>query len=111
MKKRFLSASLAVILTASAVYPVSMQEVRATNEPNKSDFAIAQEKRVTAKEFLDLAVTALTFQHGSDTMRQQVIADWVKDGELKNLSFHIKQDEIARILVRALGQEENEKKI
>ena len=111
MKKRFLSASLAVILTASAVYPVTMQEVRAVNEPKKSVLAATQEERLTVKEFLDLAVTALTFQHGSDTMRQQVIADWVKDGELKNLDFSIKQGEVARILVRALGQEENEKSL
>ncbi|MFJ7738231.1 S9 family peptidase [Lysinibacillus sp. NPDC097287] len=111
MKKRFLSASLAVILTASAVYPVTMQEVRAVNEPNKSVLAETQEDRLSVKGFLDLAVTTLTFQHGSDTMRQQVIAEWVKDGELKNLNFYIKHDEVARILVRALGQEENEKSL
>lgn len=111
MKKRFLSASFAVILTASAVYPVTMQEVRAVNESNKSLLAATQEERLSVQGFLDLAVTALTFQHGSDTMRQQVIDDWVKDGELKNLNFNIKHDEVARILVRALGQEENEKSL
>ncbi|KOS71677.1 peptidase [Lysinibacillus contaminans] len=111
MNKRFLSTSLALILTASVIYPVTIQEVRAANEPNKSISAVEQEKRLTAKEFLDLAVTTITYQHGSDTMRQQVITEWVKDGELKNLSFYIKHEEIARILVRALGQEENEKNL
>lgn len=111
MKKRFLPTSLAVILAASVVYPVTMQEVRAVNEPNKSVLAVTQEKRLSVKEFLDLAVTTLTFQHGSDTMRQQVIAEWVKDGELKNENFNIKHDEVARVLVRALGQEENEKSL
>lgn len=37
MKKGFLTASLAVILTASAFYPVSMQEVSAANESNKNE--------------------------------------------------------------------------
>ncbi len=40
-----------------------MQDVRATNETNSS--VIAQEERVSAQEFLNLAVTTLTFQHGS----------------------------------------------
>lgn len=111
MKKRFLSASLALILTASAVYPATIQDVRAVSEPNKSVLEATQEERLSVKEFLDLAVTALTFQHGSDTMRQQIIADWVKDDELKNLDFNITHYEIARILVRALGQEGNEKKL
>ncbi|MEY2369912.1 MULTISPECIES: hypothetical protein [Lysinibacillus] len=63
MKKRFLSASLAIILTTSVVIPATMQDVRATNETNSS--VIAQEERVSAQEFLNLAVTTLTFQHGS----------------------------------------------
>lgn len=111
MKKRFLSASLALILTASVVYPATIQDVRAANEPNSKVLEATQEERLSAKEFLDLAVTALTFQHGADTMRQQVIASWVKEGELKNLDFNITHYEIARILVRALGKEENENKL
>ncbi len=106
MKKRFLSASLAVILTTSAVYPVTMQEVRAANETSQQ--VVAQEESVSAQEFLNLAVTALTFQHGSDSMRQQIIATWVKDEELKDLTLAIKRDEAARILVRALNKEEKE---
>lgn len=106
MKKRFLSASLAVILTTSAVYPITMQEVRAANETSQQ--VVAQEEHVTAQEFLNLAVTALTFQHGSDSMRQQIIATWVKGEELKDLTLAIKRDEAARILVRALNKEEKE---
>ncbi|MFJ8101465.1 S9 family peptidase [Lysinibacillus sp. NPDC096212] len=106
MKKRFLSASLAVILTSSAVIPVSMQEVRAANETSSQ--VEVKEERLSAKEFLNLAVTALTFQHGSETMRQQIIDQWVKGEELKDLSVHIKRDEAARILVRALNKEEKE---
>lgn len=106
MKKRFLSASLAVILTTSAVYPVTMQEVRAANETSQQ--VVAQEESVTAQEFLNLAVTALTFQHGSESMRQQIIATWVKGEELKDLTIAIKRDEAARILVRALNKEEKE---
>jgi len=106
LKKRFLSASLAVILTTSAVYPVTMQEVRAANETSQQ--VVAQEESVTAQEFLNLAVTALTFQHGSESMRQQIIATWVKGEELKDLTLAIKRDEAARILVRALNKEEKE---
>lgn len=106
MKKRFLSASLAIILTTSVVIPATMQDVRATNETNSS--VIAQEERVSAQEFLNLAVTTLTFQHGSDSMRQQIIDKWVKAGEFTDLSLTIKRDEVARILVRALNKEEKE---
>ncbi|MET4561591.1 dipeptidyl aminopeptidase/acylaminoacyl peptidase [Lysinibacillus parviboronicapiens] len=106
MKKRFLTASLAVILTASAVYPVSMQEVRAANETSSQ--VEVKEESLSAKDFLGLTVTALTFQHGSETMRQQIIDKWVKGEELKDLSVHIKRDEAARILVRALNKEEKE---
>ncbi len=106
MKKRFLSASLAVILTSSAVIPVSLQEVRAANETISQ--VKVKEERLSAKEFLDLTVTALTFQHGSETMRQQIIDQWVKGEELKDFSVNIKRDEAARILVRALNKEEKE---
>jgi len=106
LNKRFLTASLAVILTASAVIPVSMQEVRAANETSSQ--VEVKEEQLSAKEFLDLAVTSLTFQHGSVTMRQQIIDQWVKGEELKDLSANIKRDEAARILVRALDKEEKE---
>lgn len=106
MKKRFLSASLAIILTTSVVIPATMQEVRAANETNST--VTAQEEHVSAQEFLNLAVTTLTFQHGSDSMRQQIIDKWVKAGEFTDLSLTIKRDEAARILVRALNKEEKE---
>lgn len=83
-----------------------MQEVRAANETNST--VTAQEERVSAQEFLNLAVTTLTFQHGSDSMRQQIIDKWVKAGEFTDLSLTIKRDEAARILVRALNKEEKE---
>lgn len=106
MKKRFLSASLAIILSTSVVIPATMQEVSAANETNST--VTAQEERVSAQEFLNLAVTTLTFQHGSDSMRQQIIDKWVKAGEFTDLSLTIKRDEAARILVRALNKEEKE---
>lgn len=106
MKKRFLSASLAIILTTSVVIPATLQEVRATDETN--NVMVAQEQRISAQEFLDLAVTALTFQHGSEPMRQQIIGQWVMAGELTDLSSMIKRDEVARILVRAVNKEEKE---
>jgi len=106
LKKRFLSASLAIILTTSVVIPTTLQEVRAADETNS--VVVAQEERISAQEFLNLAVTALTFQHGSEPMRQQIIGQWVKAGELTDLSSMIKRDEVARILVRAINKEEKE---
>ncbi|WP_341300309.1 S9 family peptidase [Lysinibacillus sp. FSL H8-0500] len=106
MKKRFLSTSLAIILTTSAVLPATIQEVQATNEAH--GVVIAQEERLSAQEFLNLAVTTLTFQHGSDSMRQQIIDNWVKAEELTDLAVAISRDEAARILVRALNKEEQE---
>ncbi|MEA0564429.1 S9 family peptidase [Lysinibacillus irui] len=106
MKKRFLSASLAIILTTSVVIPTTLQEVRAADETNS--VVVAQEERISAQEFLNLAVTALTFQYGSEPMRQQIIGQWVKAGELTDLSSMIKRDEVARILVRAINKEEKE---
>lgn len=88
------------------VIPATLQEVRAADETNS--VMVAQEQRISAQEFLDLAVTALTFQHGSEPMRQQIIGQWVMAGELTDLSLMIKRDEVARILVRAINKEEKE---
>lgn len=85
-----------------------MQEVRAANETN---VVLAQEEHLSAQEFLDLAVTALTFQHGSDSMRQQIKDQWVKAGEISDLSAIIKRDQAARILVRAANKEGKEKSL
>ncbi len=109
MKKRFLTASLAIILTtATVIIPATLQEVRAANETN---VVLAQEEHLSAQEFLDLAVTALTFQHGSDSMRQQIKDQWVKAGEISDLSATIKRDQAARILVRAANKEGKEKSL
>ncbi|WP_446936269.1 S9 family peptidase [Lysinibacillus fusiformis] len=108
MKKRFLTASLAIILTTATVIPATLQEVRAANETN---VVLAQEEHLSAQEFLDLAVTALTFQHGSDSMRQQIKDQWVKAGEISDLSATIKRDQAARILVRAAHKEGKEKSL
>lgn len=108
MKRKLLSTSLAIILATSAVYPASMQNVLAANDRS---ITVAHTENLTAQTFLDMAVTTLTFQHGSDTMRQQIINEWVHEGELADLTATIHRDEIARILVRALGQETNEKSL
>ena len=103
MKKRFLTASIAIILTTATVIPATLQEVHAANE---TKVVLAQEEHLSAQEFLDLAVTALTFQHGSDSMRQKFKDQWVKAGEISDLSATIKRDQAARILVRAVDKEE-----
>ncbi|MBG9692630.1 peptidase [Lysinibacillus sphaericus] len=94
------------MLTTATVIPATLQEVRAAKETN---IVLAQEQQLSAQEFLDLAVTALTFQHGSDSMRQQIKDQWVKAGEITDLSATIKRDQAARILVRAANKEGKEK--
>ncbi|MDF2717166.1 MAG: family peptidase [Paenibacillus sp.] len=63
---------------------------------------------VSAKQFIDYALTALTYQHGSEAMRQEMVKQWVKAGELADREAPIKRGEIARILIRAMGKETNE---
>ncbi|GIP39949.1 peptidase [Paenibacillus sp. J31TS4] len=64
--------------------------------------------QVSVKEFLGYALRSVTFQHGSEAMQQEIVKDWVRDGELADRGAPIKRGEIARILVRALGEESKE---
>ena len=66
---------------------------------------------VSAEKFLDLAFKEFTYQHGSELLREEIIKRWVKEGELQNKTGFISKQEIARILVRALGLEKDEKNL
>lgn len=67
---------------------------------------IQLESRVTVDSFLQMALTELTYQHESKSMRQEILDDWVKLGELEDEKAYVTQDQVARVLVRALGQQD-----
>jgi len=66
------------------------------------------ESNVTAEEFINYAITALTYQHGSESMRAEIANEWVKEGELETRTTAINHAEIARILIRALEAADKE---
>lgn len=98
MKKSFLSVLLTISLLVSLPFSAFA---------NDSTTA-SQETNVTIEDFLEEAVTALTFQHASDYMRTEVIENWLGDYEFENTSNYITEKQAALILVKALGAETNE---
>lgn len=98
MKKSFLSVLLTITLLVSLPFSAFA---------NDSTTA-SQESNVTIEDFLEEAVTALTFQHASDYMRTEVIENWLGDYEFENTSNYITEKQAALILVKALGAETNE---
>ncbi|MCE5173029.1 hypothetical protein LQV63_27580 [Paenibacillus profundus] len=73
---------------------------------------IAENADVTATvsvgDFVRYSVTDLTYQHGIDPMKAAMGEGWIADGEFVSTDAPIKRGELARILVRALGQEQGE---
>ena len=116
VKKRLLSAVLVAVLFSSLPFPALANNTSSTaNESITSKGSVAtvtsQQALVTVEVFIDKAVTALTFQHGSKPMRDEIINSWVRKGELKNRKAFIKREEMARILIRGLGVEKQEKSL
>lgn len=102
MFKRMLSLFFTALLVVSLPLAAFANNEATVTVPN-------QEARVTVGDFLEHAVTALTYQHGSQSMRTEILTNWVQQGELKNQQAFVTQDEIARVLIRALGVEKDEK--
>lgn len=119
LRKKWLAAAMSAVMVASiptavlandeqrvtAWYQTSMDEL--IKKRVISDDSIANTS-VTVSQFLDYALTAMTYQHGSDFMRAEILKQWIKDGELTDREAEIKRGEVARILIRALGKEEEE---
>ena len=101
MKKSFLSVLLTITLLVSLPFS-------AFSNDSTTGLAASQETNVTIEDFLEEAVTALTFQHASDYMRTEVIENWLGDYEFENTSNYITEKQAALILVKALGAETNE---
>ncbi|MEK4081856.1 S9 family peptidase [Solibacillus sp. FSL K6-1126] len=101
MKKSFLSVLLTISLLVSLPFSTFAND-------STTGLAASQESNVTIEDFLEEAVTALTFQHASDYMRTEVIENWLGDYEFENISNYITEKQAALILVKALGAETNE---
>lgn len=101
MKKIFLSVLLTISLLVSLPFSAFAND-------STTGLAASQETNVTIEDFLEEAVTALTFQHASDYMRTEVIENWLGDYEFENTSNYITEKQAALILVKALGAETNE---
>ncbi|WP_342574218.1 S9 family peptidase [Solibacillus sp. FSL K6-1781] len=101
MKKSFLSVLLTISLLVSLPFSAFAND-------STTGLAASQESNVTIEDFLEEAVTALTFQHASDYMRTEVIENWLGDYEFENTSNYITEKQAALILVKALGAETNE---
>ncbi|MFF5995018.1 S9 family peptidase [Lysinibacillus sp. KU-BSD001] len=100
MIKRLLSFILVAALAVSIpVTALANDTTSVTNESNQ----------VTIKAFLEKAVTALTYEHGSDYMRAEIIENWLGDDPFEDENAYITQDEAALVLIKALGLEEDEK--
>ncbi len=101
MKKIFLSVLLTISLLVSLPFSAFANDLT-------TGLVASQETNVTIEDFLEEAVTALTFQHASDYMRTEVIENWLGDYEFENTSNYITEKQAALILVKALGAETNE---
>src|SRR4051812_30988385 len=100
MLMRVASAALACSLLVGV--PLS------TSAVEKSAVTANLETRVTVADFLDYTLTAITYQHGSEEMQSEILSAWVKEGELQNQQAYVTQDQIATVLVRAIGTEQQE---
>ena len=112
MTKKFLLTAVTATLFAS--FPLSTLANETNRSGNlESDRAVSEivnyETRISIQEFIDRALTELTYQHASEEMRAEIVKQWVHTGELGNLKEPISNGEIARILIRALGVEDKEK--
>ncbi|MDF2658609.1 MAG: family peptidase [Paenibacillus sp.] len=119
MKKKLVSAALCAVMAVS----ISVSAYANEGDPaavwyESSSQSLVQkgiyeadadyEATVPVKQFIDYALSAITYQHGSESMRRQIAESWVREDELANQEAPIKRGEIARILVRALGKEDGE---
>jgi len=101
VKKRFLSVLLMAVLLVSLPFSALAND-------STTEVTVNQESRITIEAFLEETVTALTYQHASDYMRAEIIDTWLGDYKFENTSDYITQQQVALILVKALGVETDE---
>lgn len=122
LKKKWIAASLATVLAASLPTSVMAQKpaeaatwykngIHALTSKGILDEHAKLTSTVSVDEFVRLAILSLTYQHGIEPMKAAKNEGLVTDGDFTSLDAPIKRGEIARILVRALGKEQDEKSL
>ncbi|MDQ0177296.1 S9 family peptidase [Bacillus chungangensis] len=113
MSKKFLLTTATAMLLASCPLNALANESNDSTFENKKIVAelANNETGVSAQDFIEHALTELTFQHASEEMRAEIVKQWVHDGELENRKESITSGEVARIFIRALGVEKDEKSV
>lgn len=101
MKKRWLPFVFSAALLAMPMSGFANEAAPAVVE--------TKESRVTVEAFLEQAVTELTYQHGSDYMKEEILQKWLGSYEFKDEAAPISQGEAALIIIKALGLEKEEK--
>lgn len=100
MKKKWLPFVFSAALLAMPLSAFANESAPAVVETKQS--------RVTVDAFLEQAVTELTYQHGSDYMREEILKKWLDGYEFEDKTAAISQGEAALILIKALGLEQEE---
>lgn len=113
MSKKILLSALTAVLFASYPFSALANDTYRTANESKGIVSEVANKEVdmTAQDFIDYALTAVSYQHASEEMRTQLVKQWVYKGELDNRKEPITGGEIARVLIRALGVEKDEKNV
>ncbi|MFS0576388.1 S9 family peptidase [Sporosarcina sp. 179-K 3D1 HS] len=109
MRKRFLLTVFTAALIGS--YPLSAMATdgHTTVEGQKVEQQVNVEMAVSVEDFIDTALREFTYQHASKEMREAIVTRWVLPGELEDRQASISKGEAARIVIRSLGIEEDEK--
>lgn len=111
MSKKFLLSALTAVLFASSPFSALANDtLRSANvESQETVSQIANyETDLSVQGFIDRALAEISYQHASKEMQVDIVQQWVHKGELQNRKKAINSGEIARILIRALGEEKDE---
>ena len=100
MKKKWVPFVFSVALLAMPISGFANEAVPAVVQNEQS--------RMTVEAFLEQAVTELTYQHGSDFMREEILQNWLDGYQFEDAASPISQGEAALILLKALGLENGE---
>ncbi|MBB4823252.1 dipeptidyl aminopeptidase/acylaminoacyl peptidase [Sporosarcina luteola] len=112
MKKQVLLAAMASALLVS--YPLGAKANETVRSLDRENIGIAENVKVDApvsvKDFIQYALDELTYQHGSKEMRDELAKRWTSNEDWAR-DQHITKGELAKILIRALQMEDQEKSI
>lgn len=111
MRKKVILSVFSAALIGS--YPLGALATETDRSPASVGQQLEQpiEKFVSVDDFLDAALKEFSYQHASEEMRDEIVNRWVLPGELDGRKAAITNGEAARITIRALGIEDDEKSL